>query len=1243
VVFVRFKDDVLSVPSWPDYNVLPNWASTIVDPTIPANNIFTPLNMTDFFDRASGGDGNGTLGAFRMIGDVYYVTTDENESFYSNNVASVNEHVLNKLNATINYANYDNWTFMEGGEFWTHDNHPDGIVDYIFMIWRDCYPYDNARLGEKRLYANLVLDGKAINDNCGSNQWRYANKNSSGVDVSIGGPYNERQGSILVPAHEFTHYIFGGTNYDGHLDGHVVYGTEKNTGNVAFFALMTSNSSAPFCAYERYRAGWLNPIVYESANAPDAILLDTHVKNQAIMIPVRRDADDEIVEYFLIENFHTRNDYTQANPFLRTQVFNHTLRNGLLVFHIENEDKVLPAQSVLDIECADGLWDWDLSSGQSTPSDQSDDWIYKATPSPGTSTGFDDRDEITISVGGLQNRYLALTPGSGGPPVPRRGYFKDASLGENEDFFRNDETSVFTRWSNPSTNRLDLSVSNKGFQVIGYNPTTKAYTLKVAVDYSGVLDLAPSEPQNLHASKDGTGAGSVSWPANFEPDVNGYNVYRAIYYSGGPTPTYIKVNGPLVNSTSFVDNNWSGISIPPGTSVTFRYRVTAVDNQTFESMKSDSVEVIYTWQEYLLAAAYQNKSVSSQSTAFNGQRKLYRESGGKLHEVFESGGEVFYRRSSDNGSSWEVTRRLSNGWGGNSSACLTGRYSGYATFLYTVWQGANGSNWDIVYNYSNDGGTTWQSNALTHTSAFACPDPGPRPVILAGTPSNSFELMTVYRTANNLKSSRTTSTTPSVGSWATSIVNGTNAQSRNPSLAYAANSYGYYRLVWNENNSIYHQTFYGSSWSGSTCVSSGAYLISDQSSPSFAVTSTLDKHIVWEGNYTYTGKRVIVTNKNLSSTYNIISSSTDDYYGSTVSGNDNDKATVAWYDGANNVRYTYIVGGSPSGNNFVSSNSRYPSLSLNNPPGGLAKLAWTLGSQGPYTVQIGTQSFQKTSGSYLCSRMLNLSKEGEGWISVGLGPIEIRTKDGLRSCVVFQELDDVGNDLDTDPLGYLRTVSFTLPSDADSLVAEQLMMASDRSSLAENLEVNMELVAEKTGSVLRKFGTFIGSELSRTSTVHRRATLDNLGVLANSHIGETFFVRIGGPSIERAVSGAKVSLCQVFETQTESEALPKGGQSSSQGLKPVEFALFQNFPNPFNPSTALSYQMPSDGFARLSVFDVLGREVAGLVDEFRSEGYYTVRWDAGSAASGVYYARFVVTNDMGTVRYSKVIKLLLMK
>jgi hypothetical protein len=94
---------------------------------------------------------------------------------------------------------------------------------------------------------------------------------------------------------------------------------------------------------------------------------------------------------------------------------------------------------------------------------------------------------------------------------------------------------------------------------------------------------------------------------------------------------------------------------------------------------------------------------------------------------------------------------------------------------------------------------------------------------------------------------------------------------------------------------------------------------------------------------------------------------------------------------------------------------------------------------------------------------------------------------------------------------------------------------------------------------------------------------------------------------------------------------------------PTQFLMAGNYPNPFNPSTTIEYQLPSAAFVNLKIYDVLGRQIAELVSGMKEAGYYSVRWIASSAPSGIYYARFTVTDEGGKVLNTTINKLLLVK
>lgn len=85
------------------------------------------------------------------------------------------------------------------------------------------------------------------------------------------------------------------------------------------------------------------------------------------------------------------------------------------------------------------------------------------------------------------------------------------------------------------------------------------------------------------------------------------------------------------------------------------------------------------------------------------------------------------------------------------------------------------------------------------------------------------------------------------------------------------------------------------------------------------------------------------------------------------------------------------------------------------------------------------------------------------------------------------------------------------------------------------------------------------------------------------------------------------------------------------------YKLFNNYPNPFNPSTKINYQIPELGYVTLKVFDVLGNEVVTLVDKYKTVGRYEVEFDARRFASGIYFYK------MQAGHYTEVKKMILIK
>jgi endo-1,4-beta-xylanase len=100
---------------------------------------------------------------------------------------------------------------------------------------------------------------------------------------------------------------------------------------------------------------------------------------------------------------------------------------------------------------------------------------------------------------------------------------------------------------------------------------------------------------------------------------------------------------------------------------------------------------------------------------------------------------------------------------------------------------------------------------------------------------------------------------------------------------------------------------------------------------------------------------------------------------------------------------------------------------------------------------------------------------------------------------------------------------------------------------------------------------------------------------------------------------------------------PATGVDENAPVQPVSYSLDQNYPNPFNPTTVISCQLPVASHVRLVVYDLLGREVKVLLDEFKAPGSYTATWDAHGMSSGVYYYRLTAGS------YSETKKMMLVK
>jgi len=160
-------------------------------------------------------------------------------------------------------------------------------------------------------------------------------------------------------------------------------------------------------------------------------------------------------------------------------------------------------------------------------------------------------------------------------------------------------------------------------------------------------------------------------------------------------------------------------------------------------------------------------------------------------------------------------------------------------------------------------------------------------------------------------------------------------------------------------------------------------------------------------------------------------------------------------------------------------------------------------------------------------------------------------------------------------------------------------------------------------SVPRSVGVYFTSDAGLTwNNQATLAVFDTMRALQDVFISPSGYVWIGGGSGTIYTNSPLVGITDINKT-------------------PASFSLNQNYPNPFNPSTKISWQMPNGGDVLLKVFDVLGNEIATLVNEFKQSGNYEVEFPSSNAgrflANGVYFYR------LQAGAYNKTLKMILMK
>jgi hypothetical protein len=180
-----------------------------------------------------------------------------------------------------------------------------------------------------------------------------------------------------------------------------------------------------------------------------------------------------------------------------------------------------------------------------------------------------------------------------------------------------------------------------------------------------------------------------------------------------------------------------------------------------------------------------------------------------------------------------------------------------------------------------------------------------------------------------------------------------------------------------------------------------------------------------------------------------------------------------------------------------------------------------------------------------------------------------------------------------------------------------------------------KFLGAESGSLFRSYSTPVAvmgrSEGSKVYVDMAVMGLENPGAGA---AGEVVVLRFEGST--------KVMLTKVDARDSRNDLITSKLVKGAGDGTPTAYRLEQNYPNPFNPTTTIRYEVPETGPVTIDVFDVLGRQVATLVDQVKEAGYYNVQWNARDyqdrpVASGMYIYR------LQAGQFRSLLKMLLLK
>lgn len=612
-VFIQFQDENENSDEWPKGD-----PPTFMDKFLVKDknstgdfwNRYRDSSLSDYYQELS-------RGAFHVTGESRHLITNYSWDYYINNGGynALLTEIYNKLktDTTINWVKFDQWSRNDATN--NYVNYPDKYLDMMGLFFRDVIGSDfliaNGAAGYVPLFGpdNFVVYANASDTvKIGANR----NKFGSGF-VAKGnlGPLGFYR-SLGIAIHEFGHYLFG--------NNHSTSGIMTSNGGLSINDMFMSG-------YEKYKLGLLDTTTV-SFSVNSYSVRDISGRNgsgqspdfpQILRIPITS------TDFFIIENrrkisdwdIYMLGDTARLDPFRPTGDYG----KGIYIYH--NNNIGLNYTGNVDMECADGLWNWSNFGYENPDWTNSDTVLVKlrtTIPStvnndPGT-VGFNNNTNADgISAGpwfskGKKHTSVGLT-GTDRIYTNSTEYWTSRErYGDRWDAWNIGYNQLFSPYSNPNTKTYNNGESGIFIyydNLVNGIASIKVYKVNEPLSLDSILHLTPpSKPMGIvvdyHLEGENYMRPIITWNHNLEPDMlrtdsmKRYKIWRATTDNMSSVP----VNYTLLKTLdidadtipSYIDTSiialgsgWPGM----GEQIQYpvRYTVQAIDKYADSSVRSD--------------------------------------------------------------------------------------------------------------------------------------------------------------------------------------------------------------------------------------------------------------------------------------------------------------------------------------------------------------------------------------------------------------------------------------------------------------------------------------------------------------------------------------------------------------------------------------------------------------------------------------------------------------------------------